>query len=102
MNDRAVFHPLLAGVCSRLAQLFHCNAWVLRAGFVLMLVLKTLLAMFLYLVLALLFRLLDRYRSSGHVSDETFSLDSPQFSSRSRRIEELDRRFREWENSSKS
>lgn len=92
-------NALLAGVCGRLAHLFRCNVWVLRAGFILLLLLKTLLTLVVYAVLALLFRMIDHRRGPDRSSREEFSLGSPQFASHNRRIRELDRRFQEWEDS---
>ena len=98
--DRCInSNALLAGVCSRLAYVFRCNVWVLRAGFIVLLMIKTLLTLAIYGVLALLFSLVGHYRGSNRSTQYDFSLGSPQFASRNRRIRELDRRFREWEDS---
>ena len=91
-------NALLAGVCGRLAHLFRCNVWVLRAAFILLLLLKTLLTLVVYGVLALLFRMVDHRRGRGR-STKDFSLESPQFACHNRKIRELDRRFQEWEDS---
>ena len=86
---------LLAGVCAGIAQAFKWNVWVLRALFVLFLLVKTLWAVIAYAVLALLF----------HLGNEQFGrkkgregLASPELSERGRRIEELEKRFQDLEN----
>ena len=99
MQRPASSGPILAGVCSRLARLLRCNVWVLRGGFSVLLLIKTLPALAVYGGLALLFRLRDHYPGSNRSAIEDFSLRSPQFASRNHRIRELDRRFREWEDS---
>ena len=99
MQSPAGKSAIIAGVCSRLARLLRCNVWGLRAGFILLLLIKTLPALAVYGVLALLFHLRDRYPGSKRSETKDFSLGSPQFASRNRRIQELDRRFREWEDS---
>jgi phage shock protein PspC (stress-responsive transcriptional regulator) len=92
-------HILLAGVCGRLAHLFRCNVWVLRAGFILLLLLKTFLTLVVYGVLALLFRTADYHRGPDRSTRKDYSPGSPRFAAHNRRIKELDRRFREWEDS---
>ena len=94
-------HAVLAGVCSRLGGLFGCNTWVLRTGFVLLFMIKTLWALAVYAGLALAFLLIDRYRRPGQTLERKSMLESPRLTARSVRIEELDRRFREWERSRK-
>jgi phage shock protein PspC (stress-responsive transcriptional regulator) len=95
----AEIHPLVAGVCSRLAWYFHCNAWLLRAGFIVLLMVKSFWALAVYGGLALLFRCTDHYRGPVRSAKKDFSLESPQFAARNHRIRALDRRFREWEES---
>ena len=99
MIQKSMTGPMLAGVCSRLAGTLRFNVWVLRGLFVLLLLVKTFLAVVVYVGLALLFQLLDKgtEKSPGPsvVSDEPRT----DLSARSRRIEELDRRFRAWEDS---
>jgi phage shock protein PspC (stress-responsive transcriptional regulator) len=86
---------LLAGVCAGIARTFNWNVWALRALFVVFLLIKTLWAIAAYAVLALLFYFAGRdwpgrpKRRSG--------LQSPELAGRSRRIEELERRFEELE-----
>jgi phage shock protein PspC (stress-responsive transcriptional regulator) len=101
MRNIAETSPLLAGVCSRLGRVLRCNAWALRAVFLLLLLFKTLVALFAYVALALLIRLLDRHNGTGRAAGQAFHLVSPQFASLNRRLEELDRRFRAWEESGK-
>jgi phage shock protein PspC (stress-responsive transcriptional regulator) len=85
---------LLAGVCSGIARAFGWNAWVLRGLFVLFLLVKTLWAVVAYAVLALAFHFGREYREQRHGSP---GLESPELSERNRRIEELERRFRDLE-----
>jgi len=87
----------LAGVCSRIAGIFGFKAWVLRVIFVLLLITKTLLAVVVYAALAAGFLLWDR--STRKQGPQEGGLRSPELSGRGRRIDELDRRFREWERS---
>lgn len=84
---------LLAGVCSRIARVLSWNVWVLRALFLGFLALKTLWAVACYAVLALVFHLLDDRLSS----EQDKELASPELGDRKRRIEELERRFRDLE-----
>jgi phage shock protein PspC (stress-responsive transcriptional regulator) len=96
--DRPVeIRPLVAGVCNRLAGFFRCNAWVLRTGFVLLLLVKTLWTLAVYGGMALLFRLADHYRRPVRSTKKDFTLESPQFAGRNHKIRELERRFSEWE-----
>jgi len=95
----AEYTPLLAGVCSRLAAFFRCNAWALRAVFLLLLMVKTLWTLAVYAGLALCFRWVEYSRGTRRSASKEFMLESPRFESRNRRIKELDRRFREWEDS---
>ena len=91
--------PMLAGVCSRLANRLRFNVWVLRGLFVLLLLVKTFPAIIAYVLLALLFQLLDKGIEKKSTSQEIPEAGAPGFEERSRRIEELDRRFRAWEDS---
>jgi len=95
----AKIHPVVAGVFSRLARFFNCSPWPLRAGFIVLLVVKTFWALAVYVGLAVLFRLTDHFREPARSAEKDFSLESPQFAARNHRIRELDRRFREWEDS---
>jgi len=92
---------LLAGVCQRIAQTFRWNVWAVRAVFVLVLLTKTLVAVIIYGVLALLIEAADRYRGNGRTPEKGSSLASRELSSHNRRIEALDQRFRKWEESIK-
>lgn len=92
--------PLLAGVCSRLASAFRFNAWVLRAIFILLLLTKTLVAVVVYGLLALAFQLADRYRGVERDQQPEKSPAAPApISGHNQKLAELDRRFREWEDS---
>ena len=88
---------LLAGVCASIARMFHWNVWVLRALFVVFLMIKTLAAVVVYAVLALAFHLsgtgFGKRESSGG------GLASPELSERDQRIRDLERRFRDLERS---
>lgn len=95
--------PMLAGVCSRLANSLRFNVWVLRGLFVLLLLVKTFAAIVAYVVLALVFQLMDKGAERG-TERKSGAGDSPatepsNLDERKRRIEELDRRFRAWEDS---
>ena len=85
---------LLAGVCAGIAQAFKWNVWVLRALFVAFLLIKTLWAVVAYAALALLFHFGNEHRERRHVKE---GLASPELSDRNRRIEELEKRFRDME-----
>jgi phage shock protein PspC (stress-responsive transcriptional regulator) len=94
--DRAP-DALLAGVCSGIARTFKWNVWVIRALFVGFLALETLTALLIYAGLALVFHLAERHGRKPR--DEVTGISSPELSGRKRRIEELERRFRELEGS---
>ena len=85
---------LLAGVCAGIAQAFKWNVWVLRALFVGFLLIKTLWAVIAYAALALLFHFGNEHRERCKARD---GLGSPELSERNRRIEELEKRFRDLE-----
>jgi len=87
---------LLAGVCAGIAQAFKWNVWVLRALFVIFLLVKTLWAVLAYAALAVLFHLGNEHRERKHGKE---GLASPELSERNRRIEELEKRFRDLEQS---
>jgi phage shock protein PspC (stress-responsive transcriptional regulator) len=90
---------LLAGVCSRIARILKCDVWVLRVIFLVLLLAKTFLAIIAYIALALVFRCMGHLSKAKGSSAEESSLNSPELATRNNRIEELDRRFREWEDS---
>lgn len=97
MNQPSNTDAWLAGVCSRIAGIFGFKAWVLRVIFILLFITKTLLAVMIYAALAAGFLLWDRgTRAQGPREN---GLRSPELSGRGRRIDELDRQFREWERS---
>lgn len=85
---------LLAGVCSGIARAMGWNAWALRAVFVVFLLVKTLWAVVAYAVLALLFHFGREHRERRHGKE---GLASPELAERSRRIEELEKRFHDLE-----
>lgn len=89
-------HPdaLLAGVCARIASTLSWNVWVLRVLFVGFLALKTLWALGLYAVLAIVLHLLEDGKQKAGDKDR---LGSPELASRNQRIEELERQFRDLE-----
>ena len=86
---------LLAGVCAGIAQAFNWNVWVLRALFVVFLLVKTLWAIVVYAALALAFKLFEDQWPGKSKSGE--GLSSPELSKRNERISDLERRFRELE-----
>jgi phage shock protein PspC (stress-responsive transcriptional regulator) len=97
MKPRRPEGALLAGVCAGTARALDWNVWVLRGLFVLFLLIKTLWAVAAYGLLALLLFLVDHGRREAPDDD---GLESPELAERSRRIEELERRFRDLENGS--
>ena len=96
MNVNRTEGALLAGVCAGIAQAFKWNVWVLRALFVIFLLVKTLWAVLAYAALAVLFHLGNEHRERKHGKE---GLASPELSERNRRIEELEKRFRDLEQS---
>jgi len=85
---------LLAGVCAAIARRLGWNVWALRALAVLGLLIKAPATIVLYLLLALLLPLL------GGSKPGTAGLAAPELSDRNRRIEDLERRFRDLEENS--
>ena len=85
---------LLAGVCSGIASRLDWNVWVLRALFVGFLLIKTLWAAAAYAALALVFHFLQDSKPGATGEAE---LASPELADRKRRIEELEKRFRDLE-----
>lgn len=94
MNVNRTEGALLAGVCAGIAQAFKWNVWVLRALFVVFLLVKTLWAVVAYAVLAVVFHLGNEHRERKNGKE---GLASPELSERNRRIEELEKRFRDLE-----
>jgi phage shock protein PspC (stress-responsive transcriptional regulator) len=88
---------LLAGVCAGIARALRWNVWVLRALFVGFLALKTVAALLTYAILALVMHLLGNEKLRGEKKSE--GLASPELSQRSERIADLEKRFREMEDS---
>ncbi len=99
MSSPANSTPLLAGVCSRFANRLQFNVWALRAVFIILLLAKTVLAVVVYGVLALLFHAADRHRPFTQAARKPESACAPQPGPHDERINDLDRRFREWEES---
>jgi phage shock protein PspC (stress-responsive transcriptional regulator) len=93
MRTASTQGALLAGVCSCIARTFQWNVWVLRGLFVAFLLVKTFWAILVYGILALIFHLFEDQLPGSSGED----LSSPELSSRSERISELERRFRELE-----
>jgi phage shock protein PspC (stress-responsive transcriptional regulator) len=91
--------PLLAGVCSRIAGMLSFNVWALRAVFIVLLLAKTVLAVFVYGILALLLHALDRRRDRAVASPEPSCDDLSRPTPYGERMGDLDRRFRAWEQS---
>lgn len=88
---------LLAGVCAGIARTFNWNVWVLRALFIGFLVIKTIAAVGVYALLALVFYLSGNEFSRRDKGDE--ELVSPELSDRNQRIRDLEKRFRDLEQS---
>ncbi len=88
---------LLAGVCAGIARAFDWNVWVLRALFVAFLLIKTLWAVIVYAALAVLFHFGNEHRERKHGKE---GLASPELAERGRRIDDLEKRFRDLENGS--
>jgi phage shock protein PspC (stress-responsive transcriptional regulator) len=99
MNPSADTTPLLAGVCSRFASTLHFNVWALRAVCIVLLLAKTILAVIVYGILALLFHALDRRRDRAIATPEPPRDNLAHPGRYSERISDLDKRFREWEQS---
>ena len=91
---------LLAGVCAGIARAFKWNVWVLRALFVGFLAIKTIAALVVYAVLAVLFHFSGNDFSFGGKPDD--ELGSPELSERNQRIRDLEERFRDLERSDDS
>ncbi|HKX55166.1 MAG TPA: PspC domain-containing protein [Xanthomonadales bacterium] len=95
---------MLAGVCNRLATWLGWNVWAIRAVLLIVLIAKPLIAALGYIAAAILLGALDR---SGKVLgprrdavlDQPEQLQSPELASRKQRIDELEQRFRNWEQS---
>lgn len=92
--DRAE-NGLIAGVCAGTARAFGWNAWALRVLFVIFLLVETFWTVLVYAVLAVLFHLGRRHRKRRSGDDE--GLVSPELNDRARRIDELEKRFRDLE-----
>ena len=93
---------LLAGVCARIARALRWNVWVLRAVFAGFLAIKTVGALIIYAILALAMHLLGNEKLHGNKSrtkNTGGGLASPELTRRSRRIADLEQRFRELEDS---
>jgi len=99
MSPSTDITPLLAGVCSRFASMLHFNVWALRAVFIILLLAKTVLAVIVYGILALLFHAVGRYRGQQAADHDQAGGAVSRPTAYSERISDLDRRFREWEQS---
>jgi len=84
---------LLAGVCSGIARALDWNVWALRLLFAAFLLFKTLWAIIVYAALALLFH----FGSAARRTEKQDGLESPELAARGRRIDELEKRFRDLE-----
>ncbi len=82
---------LLAGVCAALAQRLGWSVWALRALFVLGLFIQAIGTGVVYILLAVLLPIFQ------HQQDPGTALKADELSARNRRINELERRFREME-----
>lgn len=93
---------LLAGVCAGTARALRWNVWVLRVLLVGFLALKTVAAVISYAILALAMHLLGSEKPGGKKSrgnKAAEGLASPELAQRNERIADLERRFRELEES---
>lgn len=99
MNAERPDGALLAGVCAGIARALNWNVWVLRVLFIGFLIIKTFLAVLIYAGLALLFYLAGN--DWGMQEKPSDGLASPELSRRNERIDELERRFRDLEESDK-
>lgn len=91
MAAESMHRPLLAGVCGRLACALRWDVWGIRGAWLLLLVFKPLIAMALYLLLAVVFGSFED-RPSRRAARPAL-LSSPELAARARRIESLDRRL---------
>ncbi len=82
---------LLAGVCATLAHRLGWSVWALRALFVLGLFIQAIVTGVVYILLAVL---LPKFQ---HEQDPRPALKADELRDRNRRINELERRFREME-----
>jgi phage shock protein PspC (stress-responsive transcriptional regulator) len=97
MNAERPDGALLAGVCAGIARALKWNVWVLRALFICFLIIKTVPTVVVYAGLALLFYF---FNSDWSIRDKkSTELGSPELTERNERISELERRFRELEDS---
>lgn len=87
---------LLAGVCAGLARRLGWNAWALRALFVVFLFIQTIATGVVYVLLAFLLPRFGGDRAAKR-SPESDQLKSSELGARGKRIEELERKFRELE-----
>lgn len=91
---------LLGGVCAAISGALNWNVWVLRALFVVFLLFKTVVAVAVYAGVAILMHLALHEKGRKDRRDRS-GLASPELYQRSRRIEELERRFRELNDSNR-
>lgn len=82
---------MLAGVCAGLAGFLHWNVWGMRLAWLVLLLIKPLLAIALYVVFAAGFALLEPAARKTRARGPW--LASPELADRARRIEDLDRRL---------
>ena len=100
---------MLAGLCSRLANCLGWNVWAIRAVLLILLVAEPLMTALAYGLAALVVTGLDRHGKSRGSSPEAASristspisanLESPELAGRKQRIDQLEQRFRKWEES---
>jgi len=91
---------MLAGVCSRLATRLSWNVWAIRAVLLILLVAEPLFTALGYALAAFLISAIERHGSKpGASATSAASLESPELASRKQRIEDLEQRFRKWEQS---
>ena len=86
---------LLAGVSAEIARRLGWNVWAVRGLFVLGLVVQTLATIVIYAVLAVVMRCMAG--GADRKSAPPAGLGSPDLAERGKRIEELERRFKDLE-----
>lgn len=103
--------PMLAGVCSWLATRLHWSVWAIRAVLLILLIAQPLWTAIGYGAAALLLGSIQRGGSFEEWRERVFSgrtaaveapapeLRSPELAVRKQRIDDLEQRFRDWEQS---
>lgn len=95
---------MLAGVCSRLATWLGWNVWAIRIVLLILLIAQPVWTALGYAAAALLQAVLTRgtqvfSNKSEPAGEFEGELQSPELTARKRRIDDLEQRFRDWEQS---